>query len=120
MFGLVASYSNAYEEVRPASPVAYHTLKGGIIQMTRRLAAYRAGDRVRVNCLSPSPFPGEGAPETIVERLRTRLPLKRMGKPHELKSAVVYLASGASSFTTGQNLVVDGGGTTWLFPNLII
>ena len=113
MYGLVASYPDAYEGICPASPVAYHTLKGGIIQMVRHLAAYWAGDGIRVNCLSPGPFPGEQAPAELVERLRTRLPLGRMGRPHELKGAVVFLASDASSFMTGQNLVIDGGWTAW-------
>jgi gluconate 5-dehydrogenase len=113
MYGLVASYPDAYDGVCPASPVAYHTLKGGIVQMTRHLAAYWAADGVRVNCLSPGPFPGEKAPAAMVERLRTKLPMKRMGRPHELKGAIVFLASDASSFMTGQNLTVDGGWTAW-------
>lgn len=113
MYGLVASYPDAYEGVCPASPVAYHTLKGGILQMTRHLAAYWAADGVRVNTLSPGPFPGENAPPAMVERLRAKLPMKRMGFPHELKGAIVFLASDASSFMTGQNLVVDGGWTAW-------
>jgi gluconate 5-dehydrogenase len=113
MYGLVASYPDAYEGVCPASPVAYHALKGGLLQMTRHLAAYWAADRVRVNALSPGPFPGAKAPEAMVERLRTRLPMKRMGLPHELKGAVVFLASDASCFMTGQNLVIDGGWTAW-------
>jgi gluconate 5-dehydrogenase len=113
MYGLVASYPAAYEGICPASPVAYHTLKGGIIQMVRHLAVYWASDGVRVNCLSPGPFPGEQAPAELVERLRARLPLGRMGRPYELKGAVVFLASDASSFMTGQNLVIDGGWTAW-------
>jgi NAD(P)-dependent dehydrogenase (short-subunit alcohol dehydrogenase family) len=113
MYGLVASYPDAYEGVCPASPVAYHTLKGGIIHMTRHLAAYWAADGVRVNCLSPGPFPNEKAPAAMVDRLRTKLPMKRMGLPHELKGAIVFLASDASSFMTGQNLVIDGGWTAW-------
>jgi gluconate 5-dehydrogenase len=113
MYGQVASYPDAYEGLCPASPVAYHALKGGIIQMTRHLAAYWARDRVRVNCLSPGPFPGEQAPAALVERLCTRLPMQRMGRPHELKGAIVFLASEASSFMTGQNLTIDGGWTAW-------
>lgn len=113
MYGLVASYPDAYEGVCPASPVAYHVLKGGILQMTRHLAAYWAADGVRVNSLSPGPFPGPKAPEAMVDRLRRKLPLGRMGRPHELKGAVVFLASDASSFMTGQNLVIDGGWTAW-------
>lgn len=113
MYGQVASYPDAYEDVCPASPVAYHTLKGGILHMTRHLAVYWARDGVRVNCLSPGPFPGEKAPKAMVERLCAKLPLGRMGWPHELKGAVVFLASDASSFMTGQNLVIDGGWTAW-------
>lgn len=113
MYGLVASYPDAYADVCTASPVAYHTLKGGILQMTRHLAAYWAADGVRVNCLSPGPFPSEKAPAAMVERLGTKLPMKRMGRPHELKGAIVFLSSDASSFVTGQNLVIDGGWTAW-------
>jgi gluconate 5-dehydrogenase len=113
MYGLVASYPDAYEGICPASPVAYHALKGGIVHMTRHLAAYWAADGVRVNCLSPGPFPGETAPPEVVERLKAKLPMKRMGRPHDLKGAVVFLASDASSFMTGQNLVIDGGWTAW-------
>lgn len=113
MYGLVASYPDAYEGVCPASSVAYHTLKGGIAQMTRHLAAYWANDGVRVNCLSPGPYPTERAPAEMVDRLRTKLPMKRMGQPFELKGAVVFLASDASRYMTGQNLVIDGGWTAW-------
>lgn len=113
MYGVVGSYPDAYEGVCPASPVHYHTLKGGIIHMTRHLAAYWARDNVRVNCLSPGPFPGSKAPQEMVERLCTKTPSGRMGIPHELKGSVLLLASDAGSYITGQNLVVDGGWTAW-------
>ena len=113
MYGVVASYPEAYEGIGPASPVAYHTLKGGLIQMTRHLAAYWAGDRVRVNCLSPGPFPAPGVSPELIERLSEKVPLGRIGVPHELKGAIVYLASDASSYVTGQNMMVDGGWTAW-------
>jgi NAD(P)-dependent dehydrogenase (short-subunit alcohol dehydrogenase family) len=113
MYGLVGSYPEAYEGICPASPVAYHALKGGIIQLTRHLAVYWAADRVRVNCLSPGPFPSPKAPRGLADRLKVHSPMRRMGLPHELKGAVVFLASDASSYMTGQNLVVDGGWTAW-------
>ncbi|QDU31726.1 General stress protein 39 [Anatilimnocola aggregata] len=113
MYGVVGSYPEAYEGVCPASPVAYHTLKGGIVHMTRHLAVYWGPDRVRVNCLSPGPFPRDTAPAGMVDRLKQKSPMQRMGKPHELKGAVVFLASDASSYVTGQNLLVDGGWTAW-------
>lgn len=113
MYGLVASYPEAYRGICPASPVAYHALKGGIIHLTRHLAVYWAADRVRVNCLSPGPFPSPKAPAGLAERLNGHSPMGRMGDPHELKGAAVFLASDASSYVTGHNLVVDGGWTAW-------
>ncbi|MEZ6047994.1 MAG: SDR family oxidoreductase [Planctomycetaceae bacterium] len=114
MYGVVASYPDAYAGVCGASPVGYHALKGGVIHMTRHLAAYWAQDGVRVNCLSPGPFPNmDKVPHEMVERLSTKNPMKRMGKPHELKGAAILLASEAGSYITGQNLLVDGGWTAW-------
>jgi NAD(P)-dependent dehydrogenase (short-subunit alcohol dehydrogenase family) len=113
MYGVVGSYPDTYEGICKASPVQYHTLKGGIVHMTRHLAAYWARDGVRVNCLSPGPFPGEAAPQEMVERLKQKSPMARMGKPHELKGALILLVSDAGSYITGQNLLVDGGWTAW-------
>ena len=113
MYGVVASYPEAYEGLGAANPAAYQFLKGGIIQLTRHLAVYWARDRVRVNCLSPGPFPSSQADARMVERLKRHSPMGRMGSPHELKGAVVFLASDGSSYVTGHNLVVDGGWTAW-------
>jgi gluconate 5-dehydrogenase len=113
MYGLVASYPDSYVGICSASPAAYHTLKAGIIQMTRHLAVYWAKDRIRVNALSPGPFPSPKVDKRLCGRLRKRTPLGRVGQPHELKGAIVFLASNASSFMTGQNLVIDGGWTAW-------
>jgi gluconate 5-dehydrogenase len=113
MYGTVGSYPDAYDGLAPASPVAYHALKGGIVQMTRHLAVYWAKDNVRVNCLSPGPFPPPRINPAMVERLVGKSPMGRMGRPEELKGAVVFLASEASSYMTGQNLIIDGGWTAW-------
>jgi NAD(P)-dependent dehydrogenase (short-subunit alcohol dehydrogenase family) len=69
MYGQVASYPDAYAGLVPASPVSYHALKGGVIHMTRHLAVYWARDGVRVNCLSPGPFPSDKAHPGMVARL---------------------------------------------------
>ena len=113
MYGVVGSYPDVYADVSPASPVAYHALKGGIAQMTRHLAVYWAKDGIRVNCLSPGPFPSEKAPPELVRRLSARSPMARIGQPHELKGPLVFLASDASSYMTGQSLLIDGGWTAW-------
>jgi gluconate 5-dehydrogenase len=114
MYGQVGSYPDSYQDVCNASSVAYHTLKGGTIHMTRHLAVYWAEDNVRVNCLSPGPFPNPAtAPAELIQRLNEKSPLKRLGEPHELKGAIVFLAGDASSYVTGHNLIVDGGWTAW-------
>lgn len=113
MYGVVGSYPDAYDGICVASPVQYHTLKGGIVHMTRHLSVYWARDNVRVNCLSPGPFPSEKAPQEMVARLKTKSPMNRMGLPHELKGPLLMLVSDAGSYVTGQNLLVDGGWTAW-------
>jgi NAD(P)-dependent dehydrogenase (short-subunit alcohol dehydrogenase family) len=113
MYGVVGSYPDAYAGISSASPVAYQTLKAGVVQMTRHLAVYWGDDRVRVNCLSPGPFPQPQAPAELIKRLTQKSPMRRMGKPHELKGAVVFLASEASSYLTGHNLLIDGGWSAW-------
>jgi gluconate 5-dehydrogenase len=113
-YGIVSSVPQMYEGIGPANPVAYQVLKGGIIQMTRHLAVHWAHDGIRVNAISPGPFPErDRAPAELCRRLAERTPLGRLGNADELKGAVVFLASDASSYVTGHNLVVDGGWTAW-------
>lgn len=113
MYGIVGSYPEVYEDISSPSPVAYHALKGGVIQMTRHLAVYWARDSVRVNCLSPGPFPNNSVSPELKERLSKKVPLGRLGAPEELIGPVIFLASDASRFMTGQNLIIDGGWTAW-------
>ena len=113
MYGVVGSYPQVYEGMSTASPEAYHALKGGVVHLVRHLAVYWAKDRIRVNCLSPGPFPQPRVSTELVERIAERAPMGRVGKPEELKGAIVFLASAASSYMTGQNLIIDGGWTAW-------
>jgi gluconate 5-dehydrogenase len=78
MYGVVGSYPAVYDGVGPANPVAYQALKGGIVQMVRHLAVYWAKDNIRVNCLSPGPFPSPAASAQMVERLKAHSPMGRM------------------------------------------
>ena len=116
MYGVVASYPEAYQGFDINSPPAYHGLKGGLVHLTRHLAVYWAKDRIRVNAISPGAFPSENVHENLpdfISTLEQRVPMGRMGKPHELKGLVVLLASEAGSYLTGQNILVDGGWTAW-------
>lgn len=91
----------------------YHASKGGVISMTRDMAVYLAAHNIRVNCISPGGFQ-RGQAASFIARYNANVPMGRMGKDgKEMKGAVVFLASEASSYVTGHNLVVDGGLTAW-------
>jgi NAD(P)-dependent dehydrogenase (short-subunit alcohol dehydrogenase family) len=91
----------------------YHAAKGGVISMTRDMAVYLAPDNIRVNCISPGGF-WRNQPEAFVKAYSQTIPMGRMGEDgKEMKGAVVFLASEASSYCTGHNLVIDGGLTAW-------
>jgi len=92
------------------TPISYSVSKAGIISFTRYLATYWAANGVRVNSISPAGI-NNNFDKKFVMRLSNIIPLGRMAKPEELKGAIVFLASEASSFVTGSNLVVDGGRT---------
>jgi len=115
MYGVVTGYPRVYDGVCPPNPAGYQAGKAAVIHLTRHMAVYWAPQNIRVNCISPGPFPSPDAQSMpgFVERLEPEVPLGRIGQPAELKGAVVFLASDASSYITGQNLLVDGGWTVW-------
>ena len=93
---------------QPVKPVTYSVIKTGLLGLTRYLAGYWAEDGVRVNAISPGGVFNE-QPQEFVSRLINLIPMARMAERSEYRSAVQFLCSPASSYMTGQNLVVDGG-----------
>jgi NAD(P)-dependent dehydrogenase (short-subunit alcohol dehydrogenase family) len=116
MYGFVSPDPRTYT-VAPqfANPPSYGAAKAGVLQLTRYAACHLARYGIRVNAVSPGPFPSERVQRTeaFVRELAGRTALGRIGRPDELKGAVLFLCSGASSYVTGHNLVVDGGWTVW-------
>jgi NAD(P)-dependent dehydrogenase (short-subunit alcohol dehydrogenase family) len=108
VLGLVAS--------TPIKQASYCATKGAVVNLTRELACQWARKGVRVNSLAPGWFPSELTAEMFEDEaanafVKRDCPMARAGEPHELDGALLFLASDASSYVTGQTLVVDGGWT---------
>lgn len=116
MYGYVAPDYRLYDSEKYANPPSYGAAKAGVIQLTKYLASFLSPHGIRVNCLSPGPFPYEQTQKDnpdFMARLAAKNPLNRIGTPHELKGAAALLCSDASSYMTGQNICVDGGWGVW-------
>ncbi len=100
------------EEEQPVKPVTYSVIKHGLIGLTKYLATYWADHGVRVNAISPGGVFNNQDP-AFVERLTRLIPMARMADVDEYRAAVQFLCSDASSYMTGQNLVIDGGRSVW-------
>lgn len=99
---------NVDENMQPVKPVTYSVIKAGLIGLTRYLATYWIDKGVRSNALSPGGV-FNGQPDEFVQRLSALIPMGRMAKKNEYRSAIQFLCSDASAYLNGQNIVMDGG-----------
>jgi NAD(P)-dependent dehydrogenase (short-subunit alcohol dehydrogenase family) len=117
IYGVVASDKRIYEGshylgMQISNPPVYSASKAGVVGLTRYLAAYWGDAGIRVNALVPGGVES-GQNDTFKQRYAARVPMGRMAQADEMVGALVYLASPASSYVTGQTLIVDGGLTAW-------
>lgn len=110
IYGVVGNNFSVYDGTELTSPMAYCAIKGGIVNLSRYLASYFGEFNVRVNTICPGGI-FDNQNETFVKNYERNTPLRRMGKPEEIASAVLFLASDAASYITGATIMIDGGWT---------
>ena len=117
IYGILSPCQDLYEFRRQAGgtffkPVAYSVSKSAILNLTRYLATYWAKKGVRVNTLTPAGI-FNNQPKEFLDAYCGRIPVGRMAKADEMNGAIIFLVSDASSYMTGNNLIVDGGWSAW-------
>lgn len=117
IYGILAPDQRIYEGSfylggKINTPAVYSASKGGVVALSKYLASYWAKDGIRVNTLTPGGV-RSGQNSVFVRNYSKRVPLGRMAEADEMIGALVFLASDASSYVTGQNVIVDGGLSVW-------
>lgn len=116
MYAMVSPDQRIYDAPKAANPPFYGAAKAALLQWTRYAACEFGLEGIRVNSISPGPFPTEAIQASNPEFIRkivNKVPMARIGQPDEVAGPVLFLASAASSFVNGANIVVDGGWTCW-------
>ena len=118
MYGMVSPNFKIYQnKPNMGNALAYNASKAAIIQMTKYQAVHYAKWNIRVNCISPGPFPRPGTfsdgKEWFESELKEMNPLHKLGEPWHLKGGIALLASALGDYITGQNITIDGGWTIW-------
>lgn len=111
-YGVVGPNQQIYKGSTFNTPAVYSASKAGVLGLTRYLATYWAEKGIRVNSITPGGV-FRGHQDPFLANYCARVPMARMADQDELRGAVIYLASDASSYVTGHNLLVDGGWTAW-------
>lgn len=117
IYGVLGQDLAVYEGTDMKENMTYATIKGGITNLTRQMASYYGEYNIRVNTVCPGGISGHVAGKIntqntiFIKQYSQKTPLKRLGKPEEIASTVLFLASDASSYITGATIMVDGGWT---------
>ncbi len=110
IYGVQANDFTIYEGTQLTSPMGYAMVKAGVINLTRYLASYFGQDQIRANSICPGGIK-DNQNKKFIRQYEKKVPLKRMGCPEDIASVVMFLASDASSYITGETMMVDGGWT---------
>lgn len=116
MYGMVSPDTSIYDADEDTNPPCYGAAKAALIQLTKYAACELAIKNIRVNCLSPGPFPSEivqSKKPDLIKKIVSKVPMSRIGLPFELVGPIAFFASEASSYVTGVNMPIDGGWTSW-------
>jgi len=116
MYAHVAPDHRLYDGERYANPPSYGAAKAGVLQLTRYMASFLSPYGIRVNAISPGPFPLEQTQTDnpdFIGRLGEKTMAGRIGRAHEVKGAAVLLCTDAASYITGETIAIDGGWTAW-------
>jgi NAD(P)-dependent dehydrogenase (short-subunit alcohol dehydrogenase family) len=112
VYGIISSDPRIYEDSGRNNSEVYGASKAGIILMTKYLAVYVKSKNIRINCVSPGGI-FNNQKDFFVKNYENRTPLGRMANEDEIAKVVLFLCSDDTSYITGQNIIVDGGFTTW-------
>lgn len=112
IYGLVGPDQSIYGDSGINSSAVYSASKSGVIGLTKYLATYWGNKGIRVNCLTLGGVEN-GQDQEFINKYSAKTPLGRMAKKEDYKGALLFLASEASAYMTGANLVIDGGWTAW-------
>lgn len=117
IYGIVGQDLSVYDNLDMQENMTYATIKGGITNLTRQMASYYGQFNIRINTICPGGLQGHiaGKKDTqskiFINQYNKKVPMKRMGRADEIASTALFLASEASSYVTGANIIVDGGWT---------
>lgn len=115
VYGIIIPDFRIYTDCSRKNSEIYGATKAGIIQLTRYFAVHLADRHIRVNAVSPGGIFNQSKPQgkDFIKNYSFRCPMKRMARDKEVVGALIYLASDAASYTTGANIVIDGGMSCW-------
>jgi len=116
MYGMVSPDQSIYKSAQEVNPPFYGAAKAALLQWSRYAACEFGAEGIRVNSISPGTFPSDSVQASnydFIKKLANKVPMGRIGKSDEIKGPILFLASSASSFVNGANIIVDGGWTCW-------